>query len=236
MGEINWFGKLPTQTRAEIIQERSQIPEEDRAEMLNYGEAYFDGNVPWGYQGYQYDGRFEGVVQRMIEHYGLTTKSRILEVGCAKAYILYEFYKKGFRNLQGMDISDYAIANVPEELKGQCHVGSAHDLSRYEDDSFDLIISKDVLHNLPPELADEAIREMARVGTGNGVVQLGAYENENQKKCLEAWIITIKTVRSSAEWRRAFAQNGYQGDYYFLCHDYEIQESEEGEQPLQASS
>lgn len=223
MEEINWFGQLPTQSRSDIIKQRADIGAEDKALMLSYGEDYFDGKAPWGYGGYYYDGRFEPVVQRMIEHYGLDKHSRILEVGCAKGYILYEFYKKGIVDVHGLDISEYAIANVPHEISDRCHVCSAHDLTRFEDDYFDLVISKDVLHNLAPELSDQAIREMSRVGKGQGVIQLGAYETENQKRCLQAWIITIKTVRSSDEWRQAFNSNGYTGDYYFLCHDYMVE-------------
>ncbi len=226
MSEINWFGKLPTQTRADIIKQRAIISTEDKANMLTYGKDYFDSNVPWGYGGYHYDGRFEPVVQQMIDHYNIDSNSKILEVGCAKGYLLYEFYKKGISEVHGLDISDYAISHVPDEIKNRCYVCSAHDLSKFSDNYFDLVISKDVLHNLPPDLSDQAIREMARVGKGQGVVQLGAYNTENQKFCLQAWIITIKTVRSCDQWRQAFTDNGYTGDYYFLCHDYAVEDDD----------
>jgi hypothetical protein len=38
-----------------------------------------------------------------------------------------------------------------------------------------------------------------------------------------AWVITIKTVRSTKEWLEKFAELGYDGDYSFLVHDYQLE-------------
>ena len=89
MNKIDWFGHLPTQNRADIGKRRAQISVADRETIKQYGKEYFDGDNPYGYGGYRYDGRFESVASQMIEHYGLDSNSRILEVGCAKGYLLY---------------------------------------------------------------------------------------------------------------------------------------------------
>lgn len=220
MQDINWFGALPTQPRTEILNERKLISADNRSLMLEYGKDYFDGNNPYGYGGYKYDGRFAEVVQKMIEHYGLNSESRILEIGCAKGYLLYEFYKAGIEEVHGIDISDYAIENVPEEMIGKCQVGSADDLSKFEDNYFDLVISKDTLHNLVPGRAEKAIEEVVRVGKGQGFLQINSYSGEGQRKGLETWVITIKSKYSTEEWIQKFRDVGYSGDYHFLTFDY----------------
>jgi SAM-dependent methyltransferase len=222
MTSIDWFGALPKQNRAEIIRQRAEISENDRASMLTYGEEYFDGHTPWGYGGYRYDGRFSEVVDRLIAHYKLTSNSHILDIGCAKGFLLFEFYKKGFKNVWGVDISDYAISQVPEELREKCFVGSADDLSRWKDRTIDFVISKDVIHNLPPAGSEKALREIARVSNGSGFLQINSYRDDREKKCLKAWVITIKTVKSTSEWIELFEKVGYRGDYNFLCHNYEL--------------
>lgn len=196
--------------------------------MLSFGEEYFDGGSPWGYGSYTYDGRFAGVVEKLISHYGLNSSSHVLDLGCAKGYILYEFYKKGITNVHGLDISDYAIAHVPEELRGRCFVGSADDLSRWKNKSIDFILSKDVIHNLEPARADRSISEVARVSKGAGFLQISSYRNPTELECLKAWVITIKTVRSADEWLKSFEKAGYRGDYHFLCHSYAL-EKEDGQ-------
>jgi SAM-dependent methyltransferase len=222
MKAIDWFGSLPTQDRADIIVKRAKITANDKQTMLAYGHEYFDGGNPWGYGSYKYDGRFQGVVQKIIKHYGLTKNSHVLDIGCAKGYLLYEFYRAGIHNVHGLDISDYAIAQVPNEIQGKCFVGSAHDLSRFKDKSIDFVLTKDVIHNLVPEFADKAVSEIVRVGKGAAFIQLGSYDTPHQKECLKAWVITIKTVRSNQEWTECFKRFGYQGDYNFLCHDYKL--------------
>jgi protein-L-isoaspartate(D-aspartate) O-methyltransferase len=89
----------------------------------------------------------------MIRHYHLDATSRVLDVGCAKGYLLYELHRRGIPGVYGIDISEYGIANTPKEVRPQCFVGSAHDLSRWPDGYFDLVICKDMLHNLPPFFA-----------------------------------------------------------------------------------
>jgi len=218
----DWFGSLRTQNRPELIKRRVQISPADRELMLRYGQEYFDGALPFGYGGYHYDGRFAPIVRSMIDHYLLNESSRVLDIGCAKGFLLYEFYRHGIPQVFGLDISDYAIANVPQAVRNQCFVGTASDLSRWTDGFFDLVIAKDVLHNLVPEEADKAIKEIVRVCKGAKFVQPNSYVTEHQRRCLQAWVITIKTVRSTQEWLNRFAELGYDGDYHFLTFDHNL--------------
>ena len=44
-----------------------------------------------GYGGYSYmPGRWKPVAEKLIQNYNLTNTSSVLDVGCGKAYLLYE--------------------------------------------------------------------------------------------------------------------------------------------------
>ena len=228
MDKINWFinkESLPTQNRSDVISKRATITDSEKKVIRSYGEDYYDGKGrigSFGYGGYYYDGRFKTVVSEMIEHYGLDSESKILDIGGGKNFLIYEFYKAGIKDVYGVEISEYAVEHTPAEIRENCFVGTATDLSRWPDNYFDLILSKDCLHNVPPEEIETSIKEIVRVSKGPGFLQINSYETPNQKKCLKTWVITIKTVMSANEWVSLLANCDYKGDYYFLTFDEKI--------------
>ena len=183
-----------------------------RAEHARYGREYFDG--PTGYGGYYYDGRHESTVRQMIEKYELTPESSVLEVGCAKGFMLYEFHRLGIINVRGCDISEYAVLHGKPEIADRLSVMSADRLD-FPDDSFDLVYSIDVLHNLDPDASERAIQEIMRVSCRAAFIQVDSYDTPAEQRNLSDWVVTIKTVRSKDDWRAMFRRLGYPGDYYF---------------------
>ena len=132
--------------------------------------------------GYYYDGRWAMVAKAMIDHYHLKPGDRILDVGCGKGFLLYDFTQA----LPGVevariDISDYAIKNAKEKIKPFLRVCSARDLP-FENDSFDLVVSINTLHNLYCYELDNALREMERVGRKNKYICVESYRNEKKAK------------------------------------------------------
>src|SRR5215469_14544292 len=84
-----------------------------------YEFDYWDGDRRYGYGGYKFiEGRWAPVAKALIEIYGLQNGSRVLDVGCGKAYLLYEL-KKLLPDIRvtGFDISRYGLANAKEEVK-----------------------------------------------------------------------------------------------------------------------
>ena len=75
----------------------ARVTESDKAECATiskqFGFDYFDGDRKYGYGGFRYDGRWLPVAQAMVKHYGLNSGARILDIGCAKGFLVHDFMK-----------------------------------------------------------------------------------------------------------------------------------------------
>src|SRR3989338_2553233 len=74
------------------------------------GKEFYDGNRNNGYGGLHYDGRWKSIAKSMAETYNLTEKSKILQIGCDKGFLLHDF-KEMLPNIHvcGLEVSEYAI-------------------------------------------------------------------------------------------------------------------------------
>jgi SAM-dependent methyltransferase len=177
---------------------------------------YWDASRNTGYGGYRYDGRWRPVAQRLTELYGLKAGDRILDVGCGKGFLLYEFTQVAPGvEVRGVDISAYALAHAKEEVAASLELGNAIALP-YADQTFDLVVSLNTLHNLYLNGLYTALREIERVGKGHKYVVMDSYRNEQEKVNLLYWQLTCECFFTPCEWEFIFAQAGYTGDYGFI--------------------
>jgi ubiquinone/menaquinone biosynthesis C-methylase UbiE len=182
-----------------------------------WGQDYWDGDRRICYGGYKYmEGRWETVARALAEHYGIKAGDKILDVGCGKAFLLYDFTKvvPGVE-IYGIDISDYAIDNAKEEIKDRLQVGNATALP-FPDNHFDLVISITTLHNLHNYDLDKALREIERVGKKNKYICVESYRDEIEKANLLYWQVTCEAFCTPQEWSWWFEQTHYTGDYSFI--------------------
>ncbi|MCT2594017.1 methyltransferase domain-containing protein [Streptomyces sp. N2-109] len=92
---------------------------------------------------------YSGLVEHLIEYAGLTSSSRVLEVGCGTANHLAGVQQETGSRAVGVDPSAemlHAAADHPAEL--ELLRGRAEELD-FPEESFDLIFSIDVIHHLP---------------------------------------------------------------------------------------
>lgn len=181
-----------------------------------FGFDYWDGERQYGYGGYKYDGRWKVVAQNMIDHYQLKSDASILDIGCGKGFLLYEF-KQLLPNckITGLDISEYAIQKAKPEVKEFLVQGHAKKLP-FADKSFDLVISNTTLHNLKIFDLECAIREIARVKKNHSWICVESYRNETEKANLLYWQLTCEAFYSPEEWNWLYEKNGLKGDYEFI--------------------
>jgi SAM-dependent methyltransferase len=181
-----------------------------------FGREYFDGDRLYGYGGYYYDPRFwTATARRFHEHYQLPPGSSVLDVGCAKGFLLHDL-KRLYPDLAvaGVDISAYAIDHSPPEVRPFLHVADAVRLP-YADRSFDLVVSINTLSNPTLELCKQAIREVMRVSRGRSFITVHAWRTEEQRENLQRWNLTAMTSMPVSAWEGLFSEIGYTGDYYW---------------------
>lgn len=191
--------------------------EEDREIARAFGKEFFDGERKHGYGGFSYSPRFwQPVVPTFKKFYNLSAQSKVLDVGCAKGFMVHDFKQliPGIQ-IEGIDVSSYAIENSQEQVRSYLQVADARALP-YSDNSFDLVIAINTIHNLEKKELIVALQEIERVSQGHSFITVDAYRNEEEKELMNAWNLTAKTILSVDEWEALFKEVGYTGDYYWF--------------------
>lgn len=217
MAYIDFLSAIHKSTKRDYL---GRVNEFSKAEAIKrakqYGFDYWDGDRKFGYGGYKYDGRWQKVAKAMADHYGIKSGDRILDVGCGKGYLLYDFTQvvPGVE-VSGIDISEYAINNAKEDMRSNLKMGSAVSLP-YEGKSFDLVISLTTLHNLYCYDMVAALKEIERVSRKNKYIVVESYRNEEEKVNMMYWVLTGECFFTPKEWEWFFDLAGYKGDYSFI--------------------
>ena len=194
------------------------FPKAKAAELAKqFDFDYWDGDRRVCYGGYKYlEGRWEKVARAMAEHYQLPEKPKILDIGCGKGYLMYDFLKAiPDAEVYGIDISQYAVKNSKEEVRDRIRIGCATELP-WQDNHFDLVVSINVFHCLHSYELQKALREMERVGRGEKYICVESWRNESEKANLLYWQVTCEAFNNPKAWKWWFEQTGYKGDYSFI--------------------
>jgi len=217
MAHIDFISPLHKRTQRDYLGRVNEFPKAEAARIAKqFGKDYWDGDRKFGYGGMRYDGRWRVVAENMARHYDLKAGDRILDVGCGKAFLLYEFTQvvPGIE-VRGLDISPYAVANAKEEVRPFLQTGNANHLP-FADASFDLVLTINTLHNLYCYDLDRALREIQRVGRRHRYVVAESYRNEEEKANLLYWQLTCESFCTPEEWEWWFQRCGYAGDWSFI--------------------
>jgi SAM-dependent methyltransferase len=105
--------------------------------------------------------------------YQVSKDSSILDAGCGTGGLLTKLLSKGYTNLSGFDLSedaiDYASKATHLDLK-------IHDITslvqHYDANSFDIIMSHDIVCLLPPDKDAEAINQLFRILKPGGILMM----------------------------------------------------------------
>ncbi|HEY3289816.1 MAG TPA: methyltransferase domain-containing protein [Anaerolineae bacterium] len=122
----------------------------------------------------------------------------VLDVGCAMGFLVETLHERGIEAF-GIDISDYAIQQVIDEIKPYCAVKSVLDpLPR----AYDLIVCIEVLEHLTPAECDQAI---ANICQATDDVLFSSTPDDFHEA-------THINVRPSEYWAGIFARYGFYRD------------------------
>jgi len=214
--EIDLLARYPKAKR-DLSKRLENKTDKDRKIAREFGKDFFDGHRSHGYGGFSYNPKYwTDVIKDFVKFYDLQDGSKILDVGCAKGFMLYDFYLfNDTFELSGIDISSYAISNSMNEVKKFLKVADAKKLP-YETDEFDLVISINTIHNLDLDECGEALKEISRVSKKNSFITVDAYNNDTEKERMNAWNLTAKTIMSTSEWKEFFKTYNYEGDFYWF--------------------
>lgn len=165
-----------------------------------FGYEYFELGRGTLYQhGYTWD---------MFIHYWRATidylvklcrPKRVLDIGCAKGYLVYEFRSRGVEAF-GVDISEYALSRSPSSVKPfLCQADICRTSLPFCDQSFDLITSLETIEHLnDPEMM---ISGMSRLLRTNGVIFVSTPSPGTDAAKAD---VTHVNVRSLQMWKRSF--------------------------------
>ena len=220
MSEIDFMSSLHKSTKRDYLKRVNDpiFPKHKAAELAKkFDYDYWDGDRRICYGGYKYlEGRWEKIARKMVEQYQIPNNARVLDIGCGKGFLLYDFLKlMPDLEIHGIDISQYAIDNSKNEIKDKLVVGNAKELP-YPDDYFDLVISINTLHCLEAPDLFLSLKEMERVGKSSKYICVESYRNEIEKANLLYWQVSCEAFNTPKEWLWWFKLAGYSGDYSFI--------------------
>ena len=220
MAELDFMSVLHKSTKRDYLARVNdpEYPKAKAAELAKqFSKDYWDGDRRICYGGYRYlEGRWEKVARAINDHYPLPEKPKILEIGCGKGFLLYDFLKVvPNAEIHGIDISEYALANSKPEIRDRLQIGNATDLP-WPDNTFDLVISINTLHCLHAYDLEKALGEMERVGKSNKYLCVESYRTEEEKANLLYWQVSCEAFNTPEEWHWWFKHTGYTGDHSFI--------------------
>lgn len=212
MPELDLLGSLPRGKR-NIIARSAGKSQEIIETSKQFGYDYFDGSRDYGYGGYRYDGRWVPVAQDLIAHYELKPGMKVLDVGCAKGFLVKDLSDAlDGLNVVGLDVSHYALTHCPQDVTGKLIQGSCERLP-FADGEFDLVISLDTIHNLDRAGVIRSLKEFVRVGKHHHYIRVDSYHTAEQRSLFLDWVLTAEFHDYPEGWEAVFDEAGFKGDW-----------------------
>tara|TARA_B100001971_G_C18157787_1_gene519571 strand:+ start:201 stop:860 length:660 start_codon:yes stop_codon:yes gene_type:complete len=177
-------------------------------------KEYYDGNRNNGYGGFNYDGRWKGLLPKIINKYKLTNKSKILDLGCKKGFIMKDF-KNLLPNCEVWGIEDhkYPIDKAETEIKSKIILNNYYKIP-FKKKYFDFVIGFSSIYKYNLQDVTKTIIEINRVSK-KAFFTVASYSNKKEREIFEDWTLIGTTILRKKEWLALFKLLNYKGDYYF---------------------
>lgn len=207
--DIGYF-KKPVKVRAKVARERTVI---NKMYAWELGKEYYDGKRLNGYGGFKYDGRWLKLLPKIIKKYKLTKKSKVLDLGCKKGFLLKDL------NILLPGIKSYGIENHSYALKKSVKCKSKLIKSEYyklpfKNNYFDFVIAFNSLYMQNLGDVIKSLKEIQRVSKKSYIV-LASGENNEERNKFYKWTLIGTSILLKSEWKVLFKKIKFKGDYYF---------------------
>ena len=215
--ELNLISKLHTSTKRNYIERMINDKVYCMKVAKRYSKDYWDGDRKYGYGGYKYiKDRWKNVAIKMIKKFKLSNKSKILDIGCGKGFLLYEIKKiLPLINIKGIDISKYGKKHSKQEIKDYISIYDIRKKLPFKNGEFDFVYSINTLHNLEIDKLKLAINEINRLSK-KSYICVESYRNEYELFNLQCWALTCESFFSKREWIWIFKEQKFSGNYEFI--------------------
>jgi SAM-dependent methyltransferase len=129
-----------------------------------YNQDYYERGIESGkscYQNYRWVPELTvPMAMTIIEFLGLKRQDQILDFGCAKGYLV-KALRMLHRQAWGVDISDYALSQVPSDTAEYCCLAGGG--PSFFPRMYDYGIAKDVFEHIPEEELPTVLQELPAV-------------------------------------------------------------------------
>ena len=128
----------------------------ESSQRYYYDEQYYQNKlvIPYDRNESHWIQFFGNVAAQIVQ---IIKPGSVMDMGCAKGFLVESLRDRGVQ-AYGVDISDYAISQVREDIKQFCRVGA---VTEPLDRDYDLITCIEVLEHVTEEESEIAIRNMA---------------------------------------------------------------------------
>ena len=181
--DIGYF-KKPVKVRAKVAKVRTVI---NKMHAWELGKEYYDGKRVNGYGGFKYDGRWQKLLPQIIKRYKLTKKSKVLDLGCKKGFLLKDL------NILIPGIKSYGIENHSYALNKSVKCKSKLIKSDYykipfKNKYFDFVIAFNSLYMQNLGDVIKSLKEIERVSKKSYIV-LASGENDQERNKFYRWTL-----------------------------------------------
>ena len=176
-----------------------------------YNKEYYDryksniGEVEYKH-GKEWDELFAKCADRIVKE---IQPQKVLDVGCAKGFLVESLRDRGVE-AYGIDISEYAISCVREDIKRYCKVES---ILNPIDQKYDLITCVEVLEHLDQKDISSAIEKLCHA-TDDIIFSSTPFDYEESSHV---------SVHNPEYWVEQFAYNGFYHDVMYDCSYISVQ-------------
>ena len=217
MKQKNIFTPFHKKTKRDYLGRMNDDKPKCMDKARKFEKDYWDGPRRYGYGGYKYiKNLLTPIANKIISEYKLNNKSKILDVGSGKGFLIFEIKKllPGIK-VEGFDVSKYGVRLSKKEIKKYIRVGDIRRKTSYKNQHFDLVLSFNCLHNLKIFDLKKALKEINRIGKKKFIV-VESFRNNKELFNLQCWALTANAFFSKKAWIWLFKEFNYSGDYEFI--------------------